>query len=162
MDGSMKGRSRGKTPVVGSRFSEHMGQPAPYGIRDNHIIRDRPGESAVWPTSSAALVVPLNVVYDTYTDYLNDSDREPWGSDIDPNNFWETHLDDSSEFVDENVEAGIWYGYDIDTFGYAYTGDWLGRVFVPNHPWIWHSGWSSYLYKARDSNWFYLPGNTNR
>lgn len=158
IDGSMQGRSRGKTPVVGSRFEEHLSQPAPYGIRDNHLIRHDPGEPVIWPTGQSATLVSLNVVYNTFDDYLGDVDREPWGSDIDPDDFWGSHPGEPPPFEDDNVEDGIWYGFAVDDLGYTDTHNWLGQIWVPHHPWIWHSGWNSYLFKGHDSNWFFLPG----
>ena len=48
----------------------------------------------------------------------------------------------------EVVSGPTWAGYDVDEFGDADTGAWLGVVNVDAAPWIW-----SYLLET----WLYIP-----
>lgn len=50
-----------------------------------------------------------------------------------------------------------WMGYDVDSDGWAFTGEWMGWVNVTFDPWIISSSLDSYLYVADDSGWVYVP-----
>jgi hypothetical protein len=51
-----------------------------------------------------------------------------------------------------------WYGYPIETAGWANTGSWLnGWVQVDEDPWIWSLALKRYLYVPDDQGWIYIP-----
>lgn len=86
----------GRTPIAssGGSMPDHINRKFPDGLLYNHIIRQNPNDTNLSVVSSNAenILDESNLVFDTWEDYnkflLNNG---PSGSDIDPDNFWESY-----------------------------------------------------------------------
>jgi hypothetical protein len=85
-------RQKGTTTFAsgnGETLKKHLTQKAPYGPRNNHIIRHYPGSSITYPDRDEYLD-PSNLIFDSFSDYLKHlKTNDPVGSDIDTNDFWQ-------------------------------------------------------------------------
>ncbi|MEX0324929.1 MAG: sugar-binding protein [Puniceicoccaceae bacterium] len=50
-----------------------------------------------------------------------------------------------------------WYGYPVDSSGWADTGSWMRYVNVTFDPWIWVVDLATFVYIGDDSGWAYIP-----
>jgi hypothetical protein len=65
-------------------WTQHLNQPDPYGVRDNHKV-------GIGDLCTTTLDDPTNLDFenfDEYTAYLTENETDPYGSDLDIENFW--------------------------------------------------------------------------
>jgi uncharacterized repeat protein (TIGR02543 family) len=93
IDSSLKGQHQGLVPVVGSNWAarQSLEVGTQFGIRNNYIIKWNSAQAVAWPSSAIDYVTESgrnNIIYNNWAAYVSDTNKEAWGSDIDPDNFW--------------------------------------------------------------------------
>ena len=79
---------RGALRGSGYTLLDHLAKDQPYGIYENHIIREN-SNNVLFPDDDQAVLDAGNEIFDTFAEYdtyLETNDAV--GSDIDPDNFW--------------------------------------------------------------------------